>query len=231
MLECLPGYWNPQDLVEEMAFASQLNQVYMNPKMSKGQKDQLFRTMQLAHTQEHSPGMVKRSKMQGFDQKYEAQHRLYQSDTIAHPNMISAEMLQPGGMLPQRAFKTTDQIMHERMAVRPFVPINRFDVASYVEYGRPKYDKHEDARMADGTVNKEIAKSLPTIGNKPVMERNGMRGKRRRQQMQMQMQAQGQMQSSNSNFTANGMGSSSNTMGSGYGQVSNGNAYNSVRNY
>jgi hypothetical protein len=42
------------------------------------------------------------------------------------------------------AMKTTDEIMHERMAMRPFVPYEQFDVAAYSNYGKPKYDKHED---------------------------------------------------------------------------------------
>jgi hypothetical protein len=202
-----------------MSFANDLNKVWRNPKLSRFQKDQTFRKMQLAHTQEHSQAMVRRSKMQGFDQKYEAQHRLYTSDTIAHAGMISPNMLQPGGKLSQEAFKTTDQIMHERMSVRPFVPIDRFDVAAYVEYGRPKYDKHEDARMADGSVNKDIAKNLPTMGNKAVMGMDRKANKKRRQ-----------MQEASSGWGNNSTYAASSTSG-GYGQMSGGNAYNTVRNY
>lgn len=223
VLECLPGFWNPQDLLTEMKFANELNAVWKDTHASKSQKDQTFRQMQLAHIQQHPIKMVRRSKMQGFDQKYEAQHRLYNSDTIAHPGMISQNMLEPGGMLPQEAFKTTDQIMHERMAARTFLPINQFDVASYVEYGKPKYDKNEDARLADGTVDKQLAKSLPTIGNQNAM---GMgKGKRR------------QMQDANPGWGNSATNASWNSSGSrGYsssfaGQVSGGNAYNSVRNY
>ena len=219
VLECLPGYWNPRDLVSEMNFASELNQLWRNPKLSKGQKDMEFRQMQLAHLQQHSPMTVKRSKMQGFDQKFEAQHRLYTSDTIAHPGMISPSMLQPGGQLPQEAFKTTDTIMHERMAARPFVPLERFDVAAYVEYGRPKYDKNEDARLADGSVDKALAKTLPTIGNKPPMEPG-----RKRRRMMMQDDNMSNYTSGNSNYAGQRASSS-------VGQVSGGNAYNSVRNY
>jgi hypothetical protein len=219
VLECLPGFWNPQDLLTEMKFANELNQVWIDPHASKSQKDQTFRQMQLAHVQKHPTAMTRRSKMQGFDQKWEAQHRLFNSDTIAHPGMISQNMLMPGGMLPQEAFKTTDQIMHERMSVRPFVPINQFDVANYVEYGKPKYDKNEDARLADGTVNKELAKSLPTIGNKSVM---GTMGKKRQNQAQ---------DVSSSGWGNGGNSSTWNSYKSSQGQVSGGNASNSIHNY
>ncbi len=219
VLECLPGFWNPQDLLTEMKFANELNQVWLDSHASKSQKDQTFRQMQLAHVQQHPTAMTRRSRMQGFDQKWEAEHRLFNSDTIAHPGMISQNMLMPGGMLPQEAFKTTDQIMHERMSARPFVPINQFDVAAYVEYGKPKYDKNEDARLADGTVNKELAKSLPTIGNKSVM---GMMGKKRQNQVQ---------DVSSSGWGNGGSNTTWNSTRSSQGQVSGGNAYNSVHNY
>ena len=49
-----------------------------------------------------------------------------------------------------QAFKTTDQIMHERMVRRPFVAYNKFDVAKYAEYGRPLYDKSENFRNENG---------------------------------------------------------------------------------
>ncbi len=225
VLECLPGYWNPQDLLTEMKFANELNTVWRDPHASKSQKDQTFRQMQLDHVRQHPEQMVRRSKMQGFDQKYEAEHRLYSSDTIAHPGMISPNMLLPGGRLPQEAFKTTDQIMHERMAARPFVSINQFDVASYVEYGKPKYDKHEDARLADGSIDKQLAKSLPTMGNKNVMAMGGKQG-RRRQQTQDSSSGWGASNASYYGSGVNGYRSSSFT-----GQVSGGNAQNSVRNY
>lgn len=218
VLECLPGYWNPHDLVDEMRFAAQLNQVWLNPNLSRAQKNQMFSQMQLAHIQQHSPGMVRRSRMQGFDEKYEAVHRLYSSDTIAYPQMITPAMLQPGGKLPQAAFKTTDEIMHERMAVRPFLPFERFDVAAFVDYGKPKYDKHEDARNADGSVNKDLAKVLPTLGNQAVVAQE--RQERRLQRRMMRMQ-----QETGNNYYAGNNGNSY------YYQNSGGNAYNTVRNY
>ena len=56
------------------------------------------------------------------------------------------------------------------MAMRPFVNYNQFDVASYVDYGRQKYEKHEDQREDDGSVNKAAAKNAPMIGNASNMQ-------------------------------------------------------------
>lgn len=227
VLECLPGYWNPTDLVEEMKFASTLNGVWQDPHLSSTQKNQEFRQMQLAHIESHSPQMVRRSKMQGFDQKYEAEHRLMTSDTIADRSMITPNMLEKGGRLPPSAFKTTDEIMHERMAVRPFLPIQRFDVASYVEYGKPKYDKHEDARNADGSINKEIAKAAPTIGNQDVIAQERMQNRMKR----MGMNGGGGGWNGGGGGMNNVSSFPNNNYNHGYTTQSSGNAQNAVRNY
>lgn len=170
VLTCLPGYWNSTDLVREMKLAAQLDEVWRNPSLTSSQKDAMFRQMHLAHIQQHPADMVFRSKMQGFDQKFEAKNRLYASDCIRNPSLIGDPNAK---MLPQEAFKTTDQIMHERMAVRPFRPYSRFDVAVYTDYGRPVYDKHEDYRYANGQLmpNRD-PKSEPKIGNVQSLKRN-----------------------------------------------------------
>jgi hypothetical protein len=48
------------------------------------------------------------------------------------------------------AFKTTDEVLHERMAQRPFLAYNHFDTGRFVEYGTHTYDKHEDALDENG---------------------------------------------------------------------------------
>jgi hypothetical protein len=73
-------------------------------------------------------------------------------------------------MMPQQAFKGTDEIFHERMAARPFLPYERFDVAAYTDYGRPFYDKHEDYRDASGQIMAGLdPRSEPKIGNVDAM--------------------------------------------------------------
>ena len=172
VLTCLPGYWNPSDLVEELRLAAQLNRVWQDPSLSRAQKDQIFSQMHLDHIAQHSPAMVRRSRMQGFDQQYEAKHHLLTSDTIAD-RKLAAMMTVKGAKPIPGAFKTTDEIMHERMAKRPFVAYADFDVAAYSKYGKLKYDKHEDARDGSGQVNKAVARSEPTIGNPSAMNNGG----------------------------------------------------------
>jgi hypothetical protein len=143
VLHCLPGYWESHDLAAELVFAQKLGAVWRDPTLSRAQKDAKFRAMNLEHLAAHSRETVARSEMQGFDKKFEAR-RAGVSDCILEPDSVQPRYR------PRRddRFKTTDQIVHERMAARPFVPYAEFDVASFTDYGRQKYDKKQ-ALLAD----------------------------------------------------------------------------------
>ena len=125
--------------------------------------------------------------MQGFDMQYEAQHRLATTDTIADRDLAYEAMEQGRRMPPPQAFKTTDEIMHERMAARPFQPYQQFDVASFADYGKPKYDKNEDMRLADGSVDRMAARNKVEMGNPQALAaehpRRFMNPQMRNQQM------------------------------------------------
>ncbi len=188
VMHCLPGYWNPKDLAGEVAFAARLHDVWTNPAMDYGQKTQVFARMQLGHIAEHSEGMVARSQLQTFDKSYEWKNRQHTSDTInrrsKYANVAYAQQSQ---MIPQATFKTTDQIMHERMSMRPFVPYNNFDVVAFSDYGRPKYDKNEDFR-GPGGVDKAAARKHEMLGQVPE---RANRPKRMQKRMAKAMLKQG----------------------------------------
>ena len=133
VLTCLPGYWNSEDLAEELEFAEKLNAVWKDRSIFRREKEMKFSEMHLAHISDHSKAMKRRSRMQGFDKKFEEKNRSTSSDTILSKNNGDKTL-----------FKTTDVIMHERMAQRPFVNYANFDVAEYSDYGRDKYDKKGD---------------------------------------------------------------------------------------
>lgn len=120
VLTCLPGYWNAQDLTHELDLAEELLAVHNDASLTSRQKAARFTELHLNHP--HSWATTRRSRMQGFDRKFEARR--------GSPD----------------ASKTTDALMHERMARRPFLAYTDFDTAAYSDYGRPKYDKHEDRR-------------------------------------------------------------------------------------
>jgi hypothetical protein len=94
--------------------------------------------MHLAHIQGHPLLMTKRSQMQGFDKKFEEKMRLATSDTI-----LSTD----GGKDGKPVFKTTDVILHERIARQPFVKYSDFDVVAFSDYGRALYDKKEEGGL------------------------------------------------------------------------------------
>ena len=140
VLTCMPGFWSPQDLVGELQLAEDLNRVWLNPNLTRAQKDNSFRAMQLGHIRQHCPQLVSHSQMQGFDKVYEVKHGRH-ADVFA------------GGQASEASIKTTDVIMHERMARQPFVPYDQFNVAAFIEYGRPQYDKNENMRTANGEIS------------------------------------------------------------------------------
>ncbi len=164
VLHCLPGYWHSQDLAQELRFAQDLNHVWQDQSLTRAQKDNRFREMQLRHVWQHTVAMRNRSKLQGFDAEYEVDKRYFTSDAIANRNLINPQTkeIYPGAM------KTTDVLMHERMSQRPFAKYKDFDVAAYSDYGKQKYDKEEDFRDHNGKI---IAGSDPSseklIGNDP----------------------------------------------------------------
>lgn len=184
VLHCMPGYWAPQDLMQELSLANELYQVWRDPHLNQAQKNQKFTQMQLAHISQHPADMSRRSRMQGFDQKYEARHRPYKSDTVRDPKLAIQALQSGDNKLLNQAFKTTDVIMHERLALRPFKPYEQFDVAQYTDYGRQKYEKHEDERDLMGRLankpkqnkmsRKNIANGIQNFGNARRMRRQFM---------------------------------------------------------
>lgn len=139
VLHCLPGYWAPGDLLEEMKFATSLDRLYKMPNLSLEEKKRRYTLAQLNALRYITPDMVQRSPLQRFDAKREQQN----------PN--SGFHVKPGGFVPMTAskqgnLKTTIQVVHERMSQRPFVPYEKFDVAEFTDYGKQRYDKKEQRR-------------------------------------------------------------------------------------
>lgn len=163
VLNCLPGYWAPQDLVYEMAFAEQLNQVWNNKQYSTAQKNYMFRTMHLAHAKAHPKEMTNRSHLQGFDALYEAENHLATSDFIRDKTLITKNAEGHLKWTPN-AFRTTDEVMHMRLASHPFERYDKFNVAAFSDYGKQHYDKSEDAMREDGHIDHEKTVGQPTLG-------------------------------------------------------------------
>ena len=141
VLHCLPGYWNASDLAFELDFAERLNRIWCDHTLSREQKNELFAKSQRNHARLHSEEMTARSKMQHFDVQVEVKK---QGDTIL--DKVDRESL------PDEKVKTTDYLLHDRMAKRPFTPYANFDVAAFSDYGSHFYDKNESNMDEDGQV-------------------------------------------------------------------------------
>jgi hypothetical protein len=142
VIHCLPGYWAPKDLAFELQFAEQLYKVYRDTNMSLDEKRKLAGAMQLDHIKKHSVAMQVRSRMQPFDAKFELA-RNDDDHTVIRPPVVG-KLLALSGFKLAGIVKSTDEIMHERMAKQPFVSYENFDVASFSDYGKQFYDRNEN---------------------------------------------------------------------------------------
>lgn len=141
VLHCLPGFWAPQDLLFEIEFALGLDKIWKNPSLSREQKSSLFRKAHLQHVRSHPQEMMERSHLQGFDAKYEKNRRINSDFQVQDWDYRPPFRLRGGIFAMYPEFKGTDHVMHQRMAARPFLPYEGFDVAEYSDYGRPLYQK------------------------------------------------------------------------------------------
>ena len=137
VLHALPGFWHPDDLARELRFAKVLARLWEDQDRSREQKDDMFRRLQLAEVRRHPPETFARSKWQGFDSRVEiVKQQKGPRDTF----LLNADgtPVPAGRGIPR--MKPINMLVHERMAQRPFVPYEDFDVEAFVDYGKMHYD-------------------------------------------------------------------------------------------
>ncbi len=144
VLHCLPGFWCPEDLIFEIKFAMELNNVWMDPSLTLDAKKKLFTEAHLNHICSHSTKMMSRSRLQGFDAQFEKkrQEKKGNSDFA----LKDSDLEKYGKKLPKMSekhegLKTCDIVMHERMSKSPFVSYEEFDVKNFCDYGKFRYCK------------------------------------------------------------------------------------------
>ena len=188
VLHALPGYWHPEDLAREMAFAHELWDVWKSD-LSRAEKDAKFAEMQIAAYKAHPTATTSRSRWQGFDAGNE---RDRMACGIERDTPLGAPIQQPlsdtemadrdAKMARMKAvrrakreaknagkeargakvkLKPLNQLVHERMSVRPFLPLEQFDVAEFANYGRTYYDNNKKVDGAGSTLMtpKRVAKA------------------------------------------------------------------------
>ncbi len=140
VLHAILGYWDPRDLLWEIRFAQGMNRLWHSSSRSAEDKRKQFQIANRLAIRQLPLDMVARSHLQGFDAKKELKEA------------ASDFRFRPGDYHPPvRAgkhdnLKSTVQVIHERMAQRPFVAYEDFDVADFSDYGKQRYDKKEDLR-------------------------------------------------------------------------------------
>jgi len=124
IVHCLPGFWDVKPFIAEVQFAMKLNKIYKS-KMSIADRNEKFLDAHLTHALHHDAKTIGASKHQGFDKKY--------LERTGNKDFQRAKGFQSKGL------KRSDQVMHERMAERPFLAFEKFNVAKFVEMGRRVY--------------------------------------------------------------------------------------------
>ena len=153
VLHVLPGYWNPDALRHELDFTLELAEIAAG-EGTVGEKNDAFLLAHMNHAAQHNDMMAKDSKLQAFDK---------QKESVT----AGSDFRGQGGR--RTVTRTVDQVMHERMARRPFLKIDEFDLSSVVDYGTQFYDKH-----GDGCCDKVVGS--PSMPKKEIPRGDGPSG-------------------------------------------------------
>ena len=128
VLHALPGFWHPEDLTRELRFAQVLARLWQDETRTHQRKSALFERMQLSATRTHAPETFARSGWQGFDAAIEKQK-------LQNGGCDTFLLRENGQPLRDQAgrplMKPLNVLVHERMAQRPFVPFEDFDIAAF----------------------------------------------------------------------------------------------------
>ena len=125
VLHCLPGYWGPKYFVEELKLAEKLGALYFQKDLSPADRNTAYLDLHLNHALDHSQALRRSSYLQGFD-KMSLEKR---KDSDFHRE----EAFVASGL------KTPDQVLHERLAERPFLPFDSFNVKKFIDMGIGHY--------------------------------------------------------------------------------------------
>lgn len=139
VVHVLPGFWSAEDLLPELAFAMRLHEVYRDDGRSPEGKAAMFAAMHRAFARRLSPETIARSRWQDFDIWAEVDRAKAEKRDVF---VLGPDGMPQSGESGQPMVKPICQLVHERMAERPFQPLATFDMESFVDYGRPFYDNN-----------------------------------------------------------------------------------------
>lgn len=125
VLHVLPGYWQPKDFLAETKLALELDRIYRSKSLSIADRNSQYLDSHLKHAYSHDRNLTKGARLVNFDRKF-VQRR-------------GVKDFQRKALFKGSGLKHADQVVHERMAERPFISFDRFDVARYIRMGRKRY--------------------------------------------------------------------------------------------
>ena len=124
VLHCLPGYWTPRHFITELNLALELGKLYYKKDFSVAERNREYLDLHLRHSIEHTQELRDASCHQGFDKQNLEKRQ--QSDFHRTEGFVLG-------------LKTPDQVLHERLAERPYLPYEAFDIEKFIDMGIKQY--------------------------------------------------------------------------------------------
>ncbi len=140
VLQALPGFWHPEDLARELRFGKKMLTLWQDDKLSRAEKKRQFCSMQLAELKSQPMVTYERSGWQDFDMR--AEHGRYQAGMKRDTFLCNADGSVKTNGLGKPVMKPVNQLVHERMAKRPFKQYSKFDIIAFADYGTAYYDNN-----------------------------------------------------------------------------------------
>ena len=141
VLHVMPGFWHAEDLLGELRLALDVHRLHRDEALTDERKQAMFAALHRSFLRRMSPETIGRSGWQGFDVWVEAERAKKQPgrDTVVCDETGQTVAGKDG--VPQ--LKPVSQVVHERMAARPFRKLADFDMESFVDYGQAFYDNNQ----------------------------------------------------------------------------------------
>lgn len=128
VLNMLPGFWSAELLSKQIDLAKKLDGIWRSKSLSTYDKYERFMNEHLTMSVALAKA-AKESQLPFFDQAKLARER-------------NEDFVRTAGG-KANTLKTPDQVLHERMAERPFLPLDKFDTATVIAMGQKRF-KYDD---------------------------------------------------------------------------------------
>ena len=141
VMHVMPGFWHAEDLLAELRLALDVHRLHRDEALTAERKQAMFSALHRSFVNRMSPESIGRSGWQGFDVWVEAERAKKQPDRDTVMTDETGKTI--AGEHGALALKPVSQVVHERMAARPFRKLADFDMESFVDYGRAFYDNNQ----------------------------------------------------------------------------------------